>query len=180
MDMDSLESALKKYSPKALMLTHIPTNTGVIQDAQLAGELCVKYDCIYILDACQSIGQIKVDVQQIKCDFLSVTGRKYLRGPRGSGFLYVSDRFVDSSHAPSCIDLSGANWTGELSYEFHKNARRWEMWEKNYSTLLGLTQSIKEINELSISHIETYNAELQTYHRAVSYTHLTLPTTPYV
>lgn len=166
-DMNSLEDALKEYTPRALMLTHIPTNTGVIQDAVKAGELCEKYECIYILDACQSVGHINVDVHEINCDFLSVTGRKYLRGPRGSGFLYVSDKWVHSKHAPLCIDLAGANWTGELSYEFHQNARRWEMWEKNYSILLGLTQSIKEINDLGIGQIEAYNSQLQKYYRKV-------------
>jgi selenocysteine lyase/cysteine desulfurase len=166
-DMNALESSLKKYQPKVFLLTHIPTNTGVIQDAKTAGALCKEYDCIYILDACQSIGQLNVDVNLLQCDFLSVTGRKFLRGPRGSGFLFVSDKIISQNSAPICIDLAGANWTSANSYEFHNNARRWELWEKNYSTLLGLTQSIREINDLGIENIEQYNNKLQTYFRSV-------------
>ncbi len=164
-DMNKLESAMKAYKPKALVLTHIPTNTGVVQDAITTGDICEKHQCIYLLDACQSLGHIKVDVSEIKCDFLSATGRKYLRAPRGTGFLYVSDRFVNSNKAPICIDLAGANWTGKSSYEFHKNAKRWEMWEKNYSNLLGLTQAIKEINSLGIDNISSYNDDLQNHYR---------------
>ncbi len=164
-DMNALEKEMKTHHPKALMLTHIPTNTGVIQDVFIAGQLCKQYNCIYILDACQSVGQIDVDVQKINCDFLSVTGRKFLRGPRGTGFLYVSDEILEDNKAPLCIDLAGADWTGHNQYRFHNNAKRFEMWEKNYSILLGLTQSIREINKIGIKKVDLYNKDLQSFYR---------------
>ena len=166
-DLNALEECMKRYTPKALFLTHIPTNIGLVQDVESAGVLCVEHNCIFILDACQSIGQINVDVTRLHCDFLSVTGRKFLRGPRGTGFLYVSDKMIESRISPIGLDLAGTNWIDTLGYSYHKNAKRWELWEKNYSLLLGFTQAIKEINEIGINKIEEYNSTLQKQYREV-------------
>ncbi len=166
-DINHLEACLLKYSPKAVVLTHIPTNTGVVQDAIKVGDLCQAHDCTYILDACQSIGHIQVDVEAIKCDFLSVTGRKYLRGPRGTGFLYVSDQFIENNNLPLCFDLAGAQWVGPETYKLSDDAKRWEYWEKNYSNLIGITRSISEINAIGIQEIAAYNKKLQLRYREV-------------
>lgn len=92
LDLADFEALMLTKKPILVAITHVPTNSGLIQQAEKVGELCKKYDVWYLLDACQSVGQMQVDVQKIHCDFLNATGRKFLRGPRATGFLYVSDK----------------------------------------------------------------------------------------
>lgn len=160
LDLTQMEEAIIKCKPKLVSVTHIPTNSGLIQDVNSVGSLCEKYDVLYIVDACQSVGQLPVDVNEIKCDFLSATGRKFLRGPRGSGFLYVSDKVLNSDLSPLFVDMRGADWTGADEYKIQPSARRYEMWEFSYATLLGLKEAIRYANHIGLDNIYNYNQEL--------------------
>ena len=157
------EAKIKAHHPKLVSVTHIPTNSGLIQNVEGVGALCEKYDVLYLVDACQSVGQMPLDVQKIKCDFLSATGRKFLRGPRGTGFLFVSDKVLDLQLEPLMIDMRGANWTSADTYELYEGARRFEMWEFSYSHLLGLAEAIHYANELGMDNIYSYNQQLNLY-----------------
>ena len=137
-----------------------PTNSGLIQDVYEVGRICESRDTVYLVDACQSVGQIPIDVKRMKCDFLSVTGRKFLRGPRGTGFLYVSDRILQRDYAPLFIDLRGATWMDHNQMNLEDTARRFETWEMSYALLVGLTQAIKYAQRVGINAIEKYNREL--------------------
>lgn len=95
------------------------------------------------MDACQSAGQLKLDVGDLKCDFLSVTARKFLRGPRGSGILFVSDRALDAGLEPMFIDMRGAEWTEKDAYLQVAGAKRFEDWEFAYSTVIGTAAAIR-------------------------------------
>ncbi|MFP4503829.1 MAG: aminotransferase class V-fold PLP-dependent enzyme [Cyclobacteriaceae bacterium] len=160
LDLDHFRQNIRQHQPRLVAITHIPTNSGLIQDAQAVGEMCREADVLYLLDACQSVGQIEVDVQQIGCDFLSATGRKFLRGPRGSGFLYVSDKVLDQGYAPLFLDLRGANWTDAEAYQLQEDASRFEYWEVPYALLLGLKEALAYANRLGIKSIESYNSSL--------------------
>jgi cysteine desulfurase/selenocysteine lyase len=162
LDLVHMERLIKEHNPKLVSITHVPTNTGKVQNVEAVGDLCEAYDILYIVDACQSVGQMPVDVEQIKCDFLSVTGRKFLRGPRGTGFLFVSDRVLKMGLTPLRLDGWSANWVGPNQFDFHESARRFEVYEQSYSCTLGLKEAIKYANDIGIEDIYRYNQELLT------------------
>ncbi len=159
-DLNDFEELIKKYNPKLVAVTHIPTNSGLIQDVESIGAICKKYDILYLVDACQSVGQLEIDVKEIGCDFLSVTGRKFLRGPRGTGFLYISDKVIEDLLQPLFIDMRGADWIAFNDYDIQMNAKRFESWEFPYASLIGFTEAIRYTHDIGIDEIQLYNKAL--------------------
>ncbi len=133
----ALAEMLEDPHVRAVSLTHVPTNSGLVQPAEAVGRLTKQAGAWFILDATQSTGQLPIDVQRIGCDLLAATGRKYLRGPRGTGFLYVRRDRLDELDPPF-VDVRAAEWTSADSYELRSDARRFENWESNVAGLLGL------------------------------------------
>lgn len=127
-------------------LTHVPTNGGLVNPAEAVGRLTRAAGVPYLLDACQSIGQMPVDVEAIGCDLLAATGRKFLRAPRGTGFLYVTRALLDRRDPapldPAFLDLGGAEWAAPDRYELRPDARRFESWESNLAARAGLRAAV--------------------------------------
>jgi len=148
-DLEDLEHKLFKLQPRLLAITHIPTNAGLVQPVKSIAEIYARYEKLhgdktwYILDACQSVGQMKLDVQELKCDFLSATCRKFLRGPRGTGFLYISGKALQYGLEPLFIDMRGAEWIGKDVYKPRADAMRYEDWEFAYALILGTSLAIE-------------------------------------
>jgi selenocysteine lyase/cysteine desulfurase len=136
-DPDSVREIVRRRRPRLVAVSWIPTNSGLVQDVEAVGAVCEEGGVPYVVDACQAVGQISIDVERLKCDYLSATGRKFLRGPRGIGFMYASDRALARGDHPLFVDMRGARWTAAGAYQVEPTARRYEDWEFPYALVLG-------------------------------------------
>jgi selenocysteine lyase/cysteine desulfurase len=152
-DLQAMEEIIHRRRPKLVAVTHMPTNSGVVQDVASVGSMCRARDVLYLVDGCQSVGQTPIDVGAIGCDFFSATSRKYLRGPRGAGFLYVSDRVMDRGLEPLFLDMRGADWIGEDLYQPAPDARRFETWEYAWGLVLGTGAAARYAKALGLEAI---------------------------
>ncbi|MFW2532774.1 MULTISPECIES: aminotransferase class V-fold PLP-dependent enzyme [unclassified Legionella] len=148
LDLGDLQKKIDKRI-KLIAITHVPTQGGLINPIIEVGKIAKQEGIPYLVDTTQSIGQMPINVEAIGCDFLCATGRKYLRGPRGTGFLYARNSVL-SQYEPPFIDLHAARWISDNDYQLRTDARRFETWEQNIAAKIGLGVAIEYALELGI------------------------------
>jgi selenocysteine lyase/cysteine desulfurase len=149
-DPASVRALVAERPPTVVALTWVPTSSGLVQPAEAVGEICADAGVPYLVDACQVVGQIPIDVDALRCDFLAASARKFLRGPRGVGFLYVSDRALEAGRRPLYLDMRGADWVAEDGYALRDGARRFENWEFPYALVLGMGEAAAYALEVGV------------------------------
>jgi selenocysteine lyase/cysteine desulfurase len=137
-DPQSVREILRRTRCRLVHVSWIPTHSGLVQDVAAVGAVCEAAGVPYLVDACQAVGQMPIDVAALKCDYLTATARKFLRGPRGIGFLVASDRALQRGDHPLFVDMRGATWVDPASYRLAETATRFEEWEFAYALVLGL------------------------------------------
>lgn len=150
-DPDALESMIDERVC-LIAINHVPTNSGLVNPAADVGRVANAHRVPYLLDACQSVGQMPVDVESIGCDLLSATSRKFLRGPRGAGFLCVRAAMLEQLE-PSVLDLYGARWEALDRYVMRPDARRFELWERSPALMLGMGEAAAYAMQVGVDEI---------------------------
>ena len=152
LDLHALEETLKAGGVKLVAITHIATNNGMVQPAAEVGRLTRRYGVPFLLDACQSVGQLALHVDELGCDMLSATGRKFLRAPRGTGFLYVRKSLLETLEPPF-LDMRAADWTATDEYTMRPDAKRFESWESSEALVLGLGVAVNYAMDIGLDRI---------------------------
>jgi selenocysteine lyase/cysteine desulfurase len=142
-DPESVRRLVAHPRCRLVALTWVPTNSGLVQPAEEVGAICEEAGVPYLVDGCQAVGQLPVDVGRVRCDFLAGTARKFLRGPRGIGFLYVSGRMLARGAYPFSLDMRGAELKDAGTFTLAPSARRFENWEYSYALVLGLAEAAR-------------------------------------
>ncbi len=164
-DPDAVRDLVRHRRPALVALTWVPTNSGLVQAVEAVGEICRADGVPYLVDACQAVGQMPVDAPALGCDYLAGASRKFLRGPRGLGFLYVADHALEAGAHPLFVDMHGATWTDPDRFELAPDARRFESWEIASALVLGFGAAVRYALDVGLTTARDRSRALADYAR---------------
>ena len=164
-DPDAVATLARHPRCRLVAVSWVPTSSGLVQDVEAVGEVCAAAGVPYLIDACQAVGQLPIDVSRLRCDYLSAAARKFLRGPRGIGFLYVSDAALARGDYPLGIDMAGATLGPDGRLDLVPTARRFENWEFAYALVLGLGEAARYARAAGIERVGARAIEHAAYLR---------------
>ena len=156
----SAMAAMLDDRTRLVSVTHVPTQGGLVNPVAEVGKLLRGTPVLYQVDACQSVGQLDVNIEEIGCDVLSFTGRKFVRGPRGTGMVWASDKALSQMGNPAGVDMSGSDWQAPMEITPHKKASRFEPFETFFAGKVGLAVALRYANDIGMSNIEARNLML--------------------
>ncbi len=159
LDIDALESMIDGRT-RLVSVTHIPTQGGLVNPVAAVGELLRDSSVLFQVDACQSVGQLPVNVDELGCDILSFTGRKFVRGPRGTGMVWVNDAALNQMGNPAGVDMSGSDWSAPMEIAPHPKASRFQPFETFFAGKVGLAVALRYTTKIGIDHIAERNLHL--------------------
>jgi selenocysteine lyase/cysteine desulfurase len=158
-DLDALSAAVSSGPVAVCTTTHVGTHRGLVNPVEDMGVICNRAGVPFFVDACQSAGQLPLDVETMGCDVLTATGRKWLRGPRGTGFLYVR-RDLAERMVPPGVGGDGAVWLDADHLEYRPGTARFVEFEIPVAAHLGLGAAIEHATALGIDIINERVAAL--------------------
>ncbi len=163
-DVAALKTLLDERT-RLVSLTHVPTQGGLVNPAERVGAILRNTNTLFQLDACQSVGQMPINIDAIGCDIMSFTGRKFLRGPRGTGMVWASDAALEQMGNPAGVDMQGSTWEEPLKITPHAKAGRFEPYEVFFAGKIGLGTAMQYLAEIGIDEIAARNTELSSHLR---------------
>lgn len=157
---------------KALTISSAQFSTGYAADLETLGRECRKRGVLFVVDAIQTLGRMRIDVQKCNIDYLAAGTNKGLLGSLGAGVVYCSDRIVQSIIPPYASYQSvishvspPAITTNFEKLEWYPHARRFESGNLSYNCILAISKGVDLILELGTENIETHVRELESHLR---------------
>lgn len=168
---ETLESFRRALRPETriVIVSHVSCETGLRLPVEEICRICRERDILTMVDAAQSLGQFPVDVNSIGCDFMTGNGHKWLAGPKGTGFLYLSPDALslvdpihigDGSVSPRFDRVALGSHPGEAGWGFAETASKFEFGTRNWHTYAALPDSIDYLQRLGWSTIEAHCAAM--------------------
>ena len=158
-DVAAIENMLDERT-RLVSVTHVPTQGGLINPASAVGAILRDTPVLYQVDACQSVGQLSINIEEMGCDILSFTGRKFVRGPRATGMVWASDAALEQMSLPAGVDMQGAQWMEPMVIKPLSGAKRFEPYEIFFAGKVGLAAALRYAKGIGIENIEARNGEL--------------------
>ena len=147
---------------KVISLAHITNAIGDIRPVEEIGRLCKENNILFVVDATQSIGHIKIDVEKSNISFLGFSAHKML-GPTGVGVLYGKEELLDKLVPLEYGGGMNATFNSLGQYELKDLPQRLEAGTRNIAGVIGLGTAIDYLNDIGMDNIHNYEIELKKY-----------------